>query len=162
MNNPILKSSHRCRLTNGPSHLAAQHSASRSDEVNHLSAMRKTRQRYGTIALVMAILAGAALMLFGFPALGKGLILGTLFSVLNFYIMALAIPRRIGKGRSKSFFFSMASIYLRYALLAIPLILAFKQDAFAFSSAAAGLFMVQFAILGDHLLARWRQPKEAD
>lgn len=162
MNNPILKSSHRCPLTTGSSHLAAHHRASRSDENAPLSAMRKTRQRYGTIALVMAILAGAAMMLFGFPALGKGLILGALFSVLNFNIMALAIPGRIGKGRSKSFFYSMASIYLRYALLAIPLVWAFKQDAFAFSSAAAGLFMVQFTILGDHLLARWRQPSEAD
>lgn len=150
MKHTTLKKSHRRSHAGG------------SDENDYLSAIRKTRQRYGTTALVMGILAGAALMVFGFSALGKGLILGALFSVLNFYVMALAIPMRLGKTRGKSLFFSMASICLRYALLAIPLIWAFKQDAFAFSSAAAGLFMVQFAILGDHLLARWRHPMEAD
>lgn len=142
--------------------LVSHSGVSGSDNGGHLSAIRKTRQRYCTIALVMAVIAGAVLMLLGYPALGKGLILGALFSVLNFFLMALALPMRLGKGRGKTLFFSMVSIYLRYALLAIPLIWAFKQDVFAFSSAAAGLFMVQFAIMGDHLLARWRRPLEAD
>lgn len=126
-----------------------------------LATMRSTRQRYCTMALIMAISAGAALMLAGYPALGKGLILGALFSVLNFILIAATLPKRLGKSRGKTFLFSIFSIYLRYAILAIPLVLAIKQEAFAVSTAAAGLFIVQLAILGDHLLARWRHALEA-
>lgn len=120
--------------------------------------VRKTLQRYCSLALIMAVTVGGAMMLIGFRPIGKGLILGALFSVLNFILMATALPMRIGLGRGKAFFFSLGSIYLRYALLAIPLALSFKLDPIAVSTVAVGLFMVQIAILGDHLWARLRNP----
>lgn len=99
-------------------------------------------------------------MLLGYPGLGKGLILGALFSVLNFILMAIALPLRLGKGRGKSLLISLSSIYLRYAILAVPLIWALKHETIAISTAAAGLFMVQVAIVGDHLMTRLRNPLE--
>jgi hypothetical protein len=123
--------------------------------------IRKTQQRYCTLALTMAILAGTVLMFFGYTAWGKGLILGSLFSILNFILMAMALPVRLGKGRGKSSLFSFSSIFLRYAILALPLIWALRQETIAVSTVALGLFMVQVAILGDHLWARLRNPLEA-
>ena len=158
----ILKRSHRQRDATVLSSHTALTGRRQADEGGHRSTLRKTWQRYCTMALVLAIIAAGVLMLLGYPTLGKGLILGTLFSVVNFFLMALVLPMRLGKGRGKSFFVSTVSIYLRYVLLALPLIWAFKQDAFAFSTAAIGLFMVQIAILGDHLFSQWRHPLGAD
>ena len=98
------------------------------------------------------------MMLFGLEPFGKGLILGTLFSVLNFLLMAAALPKRVGLGRRKTFFFSLGSVYVRFALLAIPLFFACKYDFVAVSTVAIGLFMVQVAILGDQVWGRLRNP----
>lgn len=118
--------------------------------------LRNTLQRYCFLALLIAICVGGLMMLIGFRPIGKGLILGTLFSVLNFILMATALPLRVGLGRGKSFLFSLGSVYLRYALLAIPLVLAFNQDVIAVSTVAVGLFMVQITIMGDQLWHRLR------
>jgi hypothetical protein len=120
--------------------------------------VRRTLQRYCTMALTIAVCAGGLLMIIGLRPIGKGLILGSLFSVLNFILMSTALPLRVGLKRRKSFLFSLGSVYVRYALLAVPLILAIKQDLIAVSTVAAGLFMVQIAILGDQLWDRLRNP----
>lgn len=120
--------------------------------------VRKTLQRYSTIALTIAVCLGGLMMFIGFRPIGKGLILGTLFSVLNFILMATALPLRVGLKRRKAFLFSLGSVYVRYALLAVPLVWAIKQDLIAVSTVAVGLFMVQIAILGDQLWDRLRNP----
>lgn len=161
MKNRTPENSHRLRHT-ASQHLSFCAQGTNSNDVGgHRNAIRKTRQRYCTLALTMAILVGAVLMLFGYPALGKGLILGALFSILNFILMAIALPMRIGKGRGTSIMFSLGSLYIRFALMALPLVWAIKQDAFALPAVATGLFMIQIAIMGDHLLGRWRNLLEA-
>lgn len=125
---------------------------------SHGAGLRKIQQRYCNLALVMAVAGGTGLMLFGYFALGKGLILGALFSIINFILMGLALPLRLGKSRGKTLLLSLASVFIRYAVLAVPLIWALKYDAFAVSTAAIGLFMVQIAVLGDHLWTKWRNP----
>ncbi len=110
----------------------------------------------------MALVAGAGLMLSGYVALGKGILLGAIFGVLNFILMGLALPMRLGKSRAKSIFLSLSSICVRYAILSIPLIWALKADTIAVSTTAVGLFMVQITILGDHLWRQWRNPVEAN
>jgi hypothetical protein len=123
--------------------------------------VRDTLHRYCTIALITAATAGGTMMLFGLRPMGKGLILGTIFSVINFILMATALPMRIGLGRKKAFIFSLGSIHIRYALMAVPLLISLKlrQDLFAVSTVAVGLFMVQMAILGDQLWMRLRNPE---
>lgn len=130
-------------------------------ELGHRHPVRKTLQRYCSLTLIIAVTIGGMMIFLGLRPIGKGLILGAVFSVINFILMATALPTRIGLGRSKSFFFSVGSIYLRFALMAVPLVISLKQDLFAVSTVAVGLFMVQLTILGDHLWDRLRNPAKA-
>ena len=113
-------------------------------------------KRYITSVLFMAAAGGAVLLLLGYPALAKGLILGTLFSALNFFLMAIFLPMRLGQSRSRSIFISLASICFRFALLAVPLILAAKNAQFAIASTVIGLFAVPATIIIDQLLSQQR------
>jgi hypothetical protein len=141
----------------------AEGMASTADQANSIdrTIVRKSLHRYCSIALIAAATAGSSMMIFGLRPMGKGLILGAVFSAINFILMATALPIRIGLGRKKAFLFSLGSIQIRYALMAVPLVIALKlkQDLFAVSTVAVGLFMVQLAILGDQLWMRLRNPE---
>ena len=103
--------------------------------------------------MTAAILIGLVMILAGQKPVGKGLILGTLFSVVNFVLMGETLPVQMGRTRQKAFFFSLGSIVLRYLLMAIPLFLAIKTDQFNLVASICGLFMVQLMILADHFIA---------
>ncbi len=115
------------------------------------------QKRYATMALIAAIIGGGGLMVAGYAPLGKGLLAGTLFSVLNFWLMAKALPHRLGHGRAKTFFLSITSIYGRYAFMALPLILAVKLPHLAISTVVLGLFAVPLMILGERIWQQWRR-----
>jgi hypothetical protein len=97
----------------------------------------------------------------GFAPLGKGLVAGALFSVLNFWLMAKALHSRLGHGRAKTVILSIASIYGRLAVMALPLILAAKLPQLAVSTVAIGLFAVPLIIFGEHIWQQWRRSQEA-
>jgi hypothetical protein len=111
---------------------------------------RDALKKYGSRAIAAAILIGGGLILAGLPALGKGLIAGAFFSILNFILIAESLPHKLGKSRRKASAVSMGWILLRYALMAVPLILALEFHLFHPLTAAIGLFFVQLAILCDH------------
>jgi hypothetical protein len=115
-----------------------------------MPAHRDAQKKYGSRAIATAIFIGGGLILAGFPALGKGLIAGALFSVLNFILIAESLPHKLGKSRRKASVISMGWILLRYGLMAVPLILALKFHLFHPLTAAIGLFSVQLVILFDH------------
>jgi len=115
-------------------------------------AVRQTQKKYGSMTLIIAIFAGLFFILIGQKAIAKGLILGTLFSILNFVLIGEVLPMMIGKTRRTSTLYSLGSITFRFGLLAIPLILSLKMEAFNFAAAAVGIFMVQLIILGDHIV----------
>jgi hypothetical protein len=115
-------------------------------------AIRRTQKKFGSMALVIAIFVGMFFILIGQKAITKGLILGTLFSILNFVLIGEVLPMMIGKTRRTSTLYSLGSITFRFGLLAIPLILSLKMEAFNFAAAVVGIFMVQVMILGDHIL----------
>lgn len=115
--------------------------------------------------MAVAIFAGLALMIAVEKSLGKGLVLGTLFSVINFVLIGETLPLKIGYARRKTFLFSLLSIFFRYFLMAIPIFMAVKYEQFHLVTTIIGLFMVQILILADHLLraARpTRHPKIKD
>ena len=118
-----------------------------------MESLRQTQKKYCSRAITAAIFVGLFLILAGQKPVGKGLILGTVFSIVNFILMAQMLPIRIGKSKNKTFFLSFGSIVLRYFLLAVPLIIAIKFDQYNFIGVVFGIFMVQFVILGDHLLS---------
>ena len=101
--------------------------------------------------MVMAIVGGLILILAGQKGLGKGLVLGTIFSVLNFIIMGVLLPMQLGKSKGPSFVAALGSMGLRYVLLAIPLVVAVKFDQIDILTTVVGIFMIQLVILTDHI-----------
>jgi hypothetical protein len=117
-----------------------------------MDAIRETQKKYCSRAMLAAIFVGLVFILTDQSAVGKGLILGTFFSIINFILLGEAIPLKVGKSRGKSFFFSLGSIFFRFALMAIPLIVAIKSVKFNLFAAIGGIFMVQIIILADHIV----------
>ena len=117
-----------------------------------MDAIRETQKKYCSRAMLAAIFVGLVFILTDQSAVGKGLILGTFFSIINFILLGEAIPLKAGKSRGKSFFFSLGSILFRFALMAIPLIIAIKSIKFNLFAVIGGIFMVQIIILADHIV----------
>ena len=116
-----------------------------------MESIRQTQKKYCSRAIMAAIFAGLVFILAGKEPVGKGLILGTIFSIINFIVMGEMLPLKIGKSKNKTFFFSLASIFSRYVLLAIPLLIAFKFDQYNLISVVVGIFMVQLFILAEQI-----------
>jgi hypothetical protein len=87
--------------------------------------------------------------------MGKGLILGTLFSVVNFVLMGELIPLQLGHTKSKTYLISFGSIVIRYGLFALPLLVAIKFEQFNLWTVICGIFMIQIVILVDHVRKRF-------
>ena len=116
-----------------------------------MESIRETQKKYGYRTMAAAIIIGLLFILIGYKPVGKGLVLGALFSVVNFVLIGETLPLKLGKSRSKTFFLSIGSLFVRYALLAVPLILAVKLEQFNLIGAIIGIFMIQITIMGDHL-----------
>ena len=103
-----------------------------------------------TVALVLAVI----FILFSEKAIGKGLLLGTCFSILNFFLLGKSIPLTLGQSRSKAGLIGLTSLLTRYIILAIPLIVAIKSGSFNFAAVAIGIFAVQIVTLVDYIVVR--------
>ena len=102
--------------------------------------------------MVAAILIALGFILAGYKPIGKGLVLGTLFSVINFVLMGEMLPMRLGRTRRTAVFVSLGSLVVRLGLMAVPLIVATRYEEFNLFGVIPGLLMVQAVILLDHLL----------
>ncbi len=114
---------------------------------NPAEQVRKTQKKIGSRAMTAAILISLAFVVFDQKAIAKGLILGTLFSIINFALIGQSIPMMLGKSRTKARMVGLSSILCRYALLAIPLIVAVKSEAVSFLAVVIGIFSVQMVAL---------------
>ena len=103
--------------------------------------------------MAVAIIAGLLLILAGQQPIGKGLVLGAIFSVVNFVLMGETLPMRLGKPKGKAVSVALGSIFFRYAVLAFPMVVAVKFEQFNIFATILGIFMIQLMILGDHLIA---------
>ncbi len=117
-----------------------------------MNAIREVQKKYCTISMTFSIIAGFILIFIGLQPIGKGLVLGSLFSVLNFIIMGEFLPAKIGKTRKKTYFIAFGSVIFRYVVLAVPLVLGMKFSQFNIWAVIVGIFMVQIMIVGDHLM----------
>ena len=81
--------------------------------------LRQMQKKFGTRALTIAILVAVVTILSGHKALGKGLVLGALFSILNFILMAEFLPLRLSSNRRRASAWALGSLVLRYALLPV-------------------------------------------
>ena len=100
--------------------------------------------------MFVAIVIAMALIVIGEKAAGKGLVLGALFSVINFVLIGQTIFRTIGHSKRLSILLSLASLVLRYTILAIPLIVAVKFNQISLITTIIGIFSIQAIILWDH------------
>lgn len=112
--------------------------------------VREVQKRYCSRAMVIAICVALALILIGLKPAGKGLVLGCLFSIINFVLLGATLPLKIDSSRRKAAILSFLAFVCRYALLAVPLILAVKQPQFDLTATVVGIFMVQLVILAEH------------
>jgi len=114
--------------------------------------IRETQKKYCSLSLVTAIIIGFFLIIAGQSTVGKGFILGTLFSSINFALMGEVLPHKVGKSRGKTYLVAVGSIISRYLLLAVPIVLCIRSpERFNLVAVIIGIFMVQLVILLDYL-----------
>ena len=121
-------------------------------KIEAMESIKQTQKKYGARAIWIAIAIGLCFILVGHKDVAKGLILGTVFSVINFILIGQTLPLRLGKSKRKTFFMSLGSILFRYVILAIPIVVAVKFEQFDLVAAILGIFMIQAVILADHLI----------
>jgi len=117
-----------------------------------MEGIRGLQKKYCSQAMAFAIIVAIVFILFEEKAVGKGLILGTFFSIINFIIMGQLIPLKFGKSPVRAGGIAFLSIGFRFIIMALPLIISLKSAALNFFGVAAGLFMVQLIILFNHLI----------
>ncbi len=113
--------------------------------------VRKTQKKYCSIVLFAAIMFAACFIFAGYKPAGKGLIMGTLASILNFVLMGETIPLRLGHTRGKTFIISLGSVYFRYIIMGIPIFFAIKMAEINLIATVIGIFSVQILILSEHM-----------
>ena len=116
--------------------------------------IKDIQKRYCSQAIFFAIAGAVVLIIIGQKAIGKGLVLGTIFSIVNFIIMGQTIPLKLARSHSrpKAGFLSLGSIFFRFAILSVPLIIAVKVDAINLIGVVIGIFMVQLTLLFNQLI----------
>ncbi len=102
--------------------------------------------------MTMAIVVALILIVLGKKAVAKGLVLGTLFSIINFVLMRTTIPLTLGHSRAKASLIGLTSVLFRYLILAVPLIVGIKFESFNFAAVVVGIFAVQLALLFNYLV----------
>ena len=114
-----------------------------------MTPVREAQKQYCSRALIFAIGMGFSFYLIGLTALMKGLILGTLFSIVNFILIGETLPYRLRLKNNKKrlFWVSLGSVVCRFFLLAVPMALALKSETYNLWTTVAGLFIVQILIL---------------
>jgi hypothetical protein len=105
-------------------------------------------------AMLGAVAGAVLLLLIGEKAFAKGLVLGTLFSVVNFVLMGQFLPRQMAGSRTRASAAALGSIVIRFTLLAIPLVVSLRVDSVHFIAVVIGLFMVQLTMLFDLFVRR--------
>ena len=118
-----------------------------------MESIRQTQKKYGSRTMMVAIMGGLVFILAGQQPIGKGLVLGSIFSVINFVLIGETLPMRLGKSKGKTFSVALGSIFFRYVILAIPMVVAIKFEQFNIFATILGVFMIQLIILSDHLIA---------
>lgn len=103
---------------------------------------------------LIAIVAALIFVVFQEKAIAKGILLGTLFSIINFILLGKSIPLALGQTRPKAGMIGLASILGRYVLLAIPMVIAIKSTSINFIAVVVGIFAVQIVTLFNYIVIR--------
>ena len=110
----------------------------------------EVQKKYGSRALMLSIGIGLLFLAMGYKEICRGVVLGGVFSALNFALMGQFLHYRLQENRKAAARRSFVALLLRYALLAIPLVLAVQSERFNLPATVVGIFMVQLVILFEH------------
>lgn len=104
---------------------------------------------YGTLkkalikkALLISLAVACIFLALDFKSAAKGIALGSIFSVVEFTLMARRLERRLIHQGGRDYL----GLIGRYFLLAIPLIVALKLPSINFFATVGGIFAVKAAI----------------
>ncbi len=126
-------------------------------DVGDIEKYWKYQRRISKRAFGSAVICGLIIFVLGYKAVARGLILGGLFSVLNFSIMAYILPYQVGYQRRKATMVACASLFGRLLLLAVPIGVGFYSERFNMVATIVGLFTIPLFLLIDRVvLARLR------
>ncbi|MEA2040434.1 MAG: ATP synthase subunit I [Thermodesulfobacteriota bacterium] len=116
------------------------------EEVRHL------QKKYCSQAMMMAVCVAVIFIILGEKAIAKGFLLASIFSVINFTLMARLNPLKSGRSQVRASLVAFLSILLRYLILSVPLIVSIKSVSLNFFASVVGLFAVQLVIIFNHLI----------
>jgi hypothetical protein len=114
-----------------------------------MEAVRALQKKYCPTAMFIAIIAAMAMIFMGYKDLARGLVLGTLFSIINFVLMGESIQLRVQKTRRSGTIAAFILVILRFGLLALPVVISINYDKYHTVTTVAGLLMVQAVMLAD-------------
>ena len=94
-------------------------------------------------ALLISLAAACIFLALNLKSAAKGIALGSIFSVVEFKLMARRLERRlVHRGRGRDYF----GLIGRYSLFAIPLVIALQLPSINFFATVGGIFAVKAAV----------------
>ena len=105
-------------------------------------------------ALTSALIFSFLFLFFHENSIAKGLLLGTVFSIINFILLGIFIPMTLKQSRAKAGLFGFISILIRFIILAVPMIVAIKSASFEFIAVIAGIFSVQIVTFVHYVIIK--------
>lgn len=124
------------------------------ETANPLSEVKAVQWRLCSAAITAAVVVALIFMIFGQRAVAKGIVLGTCFSMINFFFLGRFAPLALGHSRPLATMVGLGSIFLRYAILAVPMIIAVKTPSINFAAVVVGIFAVQIVTLFEYLVIK--------
>ena len=119
-----------------------------------MNELARLRKRYCSSAMAVAIVVGFLLIALDYRPVGKGIILGTLFSILNFILMSMSIPSVVDRSAGGGALRSLGGVMFRYVFMAGALYVGIRYDSYNVFAVAGGLFSVQLIILADSVVLK--------
>ncbi len=115
-----------------------------------METIRQTQIKYCSRAIIISITTGLFFLAAGLRDVFKGLLLGTLFSIIDFNLIGSSISCKFNNLKSNLLITALELIELRHVVLTIPIILAVFYDQYSLWAVILGLFSVQFVLILDH------------
>jgi len=117
-----------------------------------MEAIRPFQKRYCGGALSLAVVLALVAYLAGCPAVTRGLLLGALFSALNFALLGQTMTRKLAGRQQRLPLIVPAAQLGRYLLWGVPVVVAVQTPLVDLPAAIAGLFMVPVCIIADAVI----------
>lgn len=124
-----------------------------------MEAIKQLQRRYCGGALTTAVIIGVGLHLAGWPTATRGLILGSLFSTLNFALLGKTLTQKLTGGKRQRPLLAFVVQLGRYLLWAVPVVMAVKLPLFDLPATVGGLFLVPICIITDSVFSLVRGRK---